>query len=174
MRNIQQLAALKAGLHPPVVGAQVTSLPCPLNVRAAHRPARGPRMTSGRRIRGRFASASATGMSCWTGTCVNSEKRARAPLPRIGRSVMGRKIRIGLLLTAAACLVAVLVDWAVKELNSEATQADIEAEQASIEAEQASIEAEQAIVEAEQAIVEAEQEDTGRAQDATAESHDQG
>ena len=80
---------------------------------------------------------------------------------------MGREIRIGLLLTAAACLVAVLVDWAVEELNSEAAQAGIEAEQASVEAEQAS-------VEAEQAIVEAEQEDAGRAQDATAESHDQG
>ena len=110
----------------------------------------------------------------WTGTCVNSEKRAREPLPRIGRSVVGREIRIGLLLTAAACLVAVLVDWAVEELNSEAAQAGIEAEQASVEAEQASVEAEQAIVEAEQAIVEAGQEDTGRAQDATAESHDQG
>jgi hypothetical protein len=105
-------------------------------------------------------------MPCWTGTCVNSEC-ARTPLPRIGRSVVGREIRIGLILTAAACLVAVLVDWAVKELNSEATQADIEAEQADIEAEQADIEAEQA-------IVEAEQEDTGRAQDATAESYDQG
>jgi hypothetical protein len=76
---------------------------------------------------------------------------------------MRREIRIGLMLTAAACLVAVLVDWAVKELNSEATQAGIEAEQAGIEAEQASVEAEQAIVETEQAIVEAEQEDTGRA-----------
>jgi hypothetical protein len=123
----------------------------------------------------------AGGSSAWTGTCVNSEKRARAPLPRIGRSVVGREIRIGLMLTAAACLVAVLVDWAVKELSSEATQAGIEAEQASVEAEQASVEAEQASVEAEQAIVEAEQaiveagqEDTGRAQDATAESHDQG
>jgi len=113
-------------------------------------------------------------MPCWTGTCVNSEKCARTPLPRIGRSVVGREIRIGLILTAAACLVAVLVDWAVKELNSEATQAGIEAEQAGIEAEQAGIEAEQAIVETEQAIVEAEQEDTGRAQDATAESYDQG
>lgn len=76
---------------------------------------------------------------------------------------MGRKVRIGLLLTAAACLVAVLVDWAVMELNSEATQAGIEAEQAGIEAEQASVEAEQAIVEAEQASFEEEQEDTGRA-----------
>ena len=73
---------------------------------------------------------------------------------------MRREIRIGLTLTAAACLVAVLVDWAVKELNSEATQAGVEAEQTSVEAEQTS--------------VEAEQEDTGRAQDATAESHDQG
>ena len=113
-------------------------------------------------------------MPGWTGTCVNSKKRARAPWPWIGRSVVGREIRVGLMLVAAACLVAVLVDWAVKELNSEATQVGIEAEQASIEAEQASVEAEQAIVEAEQAIVEAEQEDTGRAQDATAESHDRG
>ena len=84
------------------------------------------------RMRGRFASASARGMPGWTGTCVNSEKRARAPLLGIGRSVMGRKVRIGLLLTAAACLVAVLVDWAVMELNSEATQAGIEAEQAGL------------------------------------------
>ena len=45
---------------------------------------------------------------------------------------MGREIRIGLILTAAACLVAVLVDWAVKELNSEAAQVGIEAEQASV------------------------------------------
>jgi hypothetical protein len=66
---------------------------------------------------------------------------------------MGREIRIGLMLTAASYLVAVLADWAVKELNSEATQTGIEAEQASVEAEQ---------------------EDSGRAQDATAESHDQG
>jgi hypothetical protein len=87
---------------------------------------------------------------------------------------VGRGIRIGLLLTAAACLVAVLVDWAVQELNTSATQAGIEAEQASVEAEQASVEAEQASVEAEQAIVEAGQEEPGRAQDATEESHDQG
>jgi hypothetical protein len=66
---------------------------------------------------------------------------------------VGRGIRIGLLLTAAACLVAVLVDWAVQELNTSATQAGIEAEQA---------------------IAEAGQEEPGRAQDATEESHDQG
>jgi hypothetical protein len=106
---------------------------------------------------------------------------------------MGREIRIALMLTAAACLVAVLVDWVVKELNGEATQAGIEAQQASTavpqadEAEQVSVEAAQEDTEkaqdatavpqpdeAEQVSVEAAQEDTEKAQDATAESHDQG
>jgi hypothetical protein len=93
---------------------------------------------------------------------------------------MGREIRIGLLLTAAACLVAVLVDWAVKELNGEATPAGIEAQPVGIEAQPVGIEAQPASTavpqagEAEQVSVEAAQEDPGRVQDATAESHDQG
>jgi hypothetical protein len=32
---------------------------------------------------------------------------------------MGREARIGLLLGAAACLVAVMVDWAIEELREE-------------------------------------------------------
>ena len=32
---------------------------------------------------------------------------------------MGKEARIGLLLGATACLLAVLVDWVVEELNSE-------------------------------------------------------
>jgi hypothetical protein len=79
---------------------------------------------------------------------------------------MGREIRIALMLTAAACLVAVLVDWAVEELNSGATQP--EAQQASAAVPDATE------GEAGQAGVEAAQEDTGTAQDAAAESHDQG
>jgi hypothetical protein len=86
-------------------------------------------------------------------------------LPRIGRSVVGREIRVGLMLVAAACLVAVLVDWVVEELNSEATQAGLEAQQASPAVPQAG--------EVEQVSVEAAQEETGRAEDATAELHDQ-
>jgi hypothetical protein len=86
-------------------------------------------------------------------------------LPRIGRSVVGREIRVGLMLVAAACLVAVLVDWVVEELNSEATQAGIEAPQASPAVPQAG--------EAEQVSVEAAEEEPGRVQDATAEPHDQ-
>jgi negative regulator of sigma E activity len=79
---------------------------------------------------------------------------------------MGREIRIGLMLTAAACLVAVLVDWAVQELNSEATRAGIEEQQASAAVPPAG--------EAGEVSVEAAQEDAGTAQDVTAESHDQG
>jgi hypothetical protein len=52
---------------------------------------------------------------------------------------MGRIIRIGLVLTAAACLTAVLVDWVLEELNGEATLADIEAQPAA-EFEQVSVE----------------------------------
>ena len=72
---------------------------------------------------------------------------------------MGREIRIGLMLTAAACLVAVLVDWAVQELNSEEQQTGAAVPPAA---------------EAGEVSVEAAQEDAGRAQDVTAESHDQG
>jgi hypothetical protein len=32
---------------------------------------------------------------------------------------MGKEARLGLLLGAAACLLAVMVDWIVEELNSE-------------------------------------------------------
>jgi hypothetical protein len=78
---------------------------------------------------------------------------------------VGREIRVGLMLVAAACLVAVLVDWVVEELNSEATQAGIEAPQASPAVPQAG--------EAEQVSVEAAEEEPGRVQDATAEPHDQ-
>jgi hypothetical protein len=33
--------------------------------------------------------------------------------------VMGKEARIGLLLGASACLLAVMVDWIVEELNKE-------------------------------------------------------
>jgi hypothetical protein len=79
---------------------------------------------------------------------------------------MGREIRIGLMLTAAACLVAVLVGWVVKELNSEATQVGGEAQQASATVPEAA--------ESQQVSVEAAQEDLGKAEDATVESRDQG
>jgi hypothetical protein len=79
---------------------------------------------------------------------------------------MGREIRVALILSAAACLLAVLVDWAVEELNSEATQP--EAQQASAAVPDATE------GEAGQASVEAAPEDTGTAQDTAAESHDQG
>jgi hypothetical protein len=45
---------------------------------------------------------------------------------------MRREIRIGLLLAATACLLAVLVDWAVEELISEAPQADADTPQADV------------------------------------------
>jgi HAMP domain-containing protein len=98
---------------------------------------------------------------------------------------MGREIRTALMLTAAACLVAVLADWVVEELTSEATQASAaapqadEAEQASVETPQAD-EAEQASVaapqsdEAEQASVEVPQADIGEAEDAAEGLHSQG
>jgi len=35
------------------------------------------------------------------------------------RSVMGKEARIGLLLGASACLLAVMVDWVIEELNSD-------------------------------------------------------
>ncbi len=73
---------------------------------------------------------------------------------------MGREIRVALILSAAACLLAVLVDWAVEELNGGSPQP--EAQQASAEAPEEDTE------------VEAPQEDAESAQDATAESHDQG
>ena len=34
------------------------------------------------------------------------------------RRVMGKEARIGLLLGAAACLLAVMVDWVIEDLNS--------------------------------------------------------
>jgi hypothetical protein len=78
---------------------------------------------------------------------------------------MGREIRVALILSAAACLLAVLVDWAVEELNGDSPQPGTEAP-ASAEVPRAD--------EATQASAEAAQEDTERAQDATPESHDQG
>jgi hypothetical protein len=39
--------------------------------------------------------------------------------PELQRSLMGKEARIGLLLGATACLLAVMVDWIVEELNSE-------------------------------------------------------
>ncbi len=39
---------------------------------------------------------------------------------------MPKEVRIGLLLGAAACLMAVLADWAVAELTSEETQDEAE------------------------------------------------
>lgn len=36
-----------------------------------------------------------------------------------GGKAMGTEARIGLLLGAAACLLAVMVDWVVEELNSD-------------------------------------------------------
>lgn len=34
-------------------------------------------------------------------------------------NVMGREARVGLLLGAAACLLAVMVDWIIEELNED-------------------------------------------------------
>ena len=78
---------------------------------------------------------------------------------------MGREIRVALILSAAACMLAVLVDWAVEELNGDSPQPDTEA-QGGAEVPRAD--------EATQARAEAAQEDTEGAQDATPESHDQG
>ena len=33
-------------------------------------------------------------------------------------NVMGKEARVGLLLGASACLLAVMVDWVIEELNS--------------------------------------------------------
>jgi hypothetical protein len=79
---------------------------------------------------------------------------------------MGREIRIGLLLAAASCLMAVMVDWVVEELTSEAPQLSAEAPQASSQAPQAS--------ETERASVGVPQQDTGGARDATEVSYGQG
>ena len=78
---------------------------------------------------------------------------------------MGREIRVALILSAAACLLAVLVDWAVEELNGDSPQPDTQA-QAGAEVPPAD--------EATQASAEAAQEDTDRAQDVTPEPQDQG
>ena len=69
---------------------------------------------------------------------------------------MGPKIRVGLLLAAASCVLAVLVDWVVEELTSEAPQDSAEAPQMS--------EAPQASADTPEAGVEAPHEDTGEAQ----------
>jgi hypothetical protein len=84
---------------------------------------------------------------------------------------MGREARVALILTATGCLLAVLVDWAVQELNGEATRPDVAAQPADAavsdpgEASQASVEA---------AREDTAQEDAAESQDATAESDDQG
>lgn len=83
---------------------------------------------------------------------------------------MGREARVALILTAAGCLLAVLVDWAVQELNGEAMQPDVAAQPADAAVSEAG-EASQATVEAAQE--DTAQEDTAEAQDATTESHDQ-
>jgi hypothetical protein len=83
---------------------------------------------------------------------------------------MGREARVALILTAAGCLLAVMVDWAVQELNGEPAQPDVAAQPSGAavsnpgEASQASVEAAQE---------DTAQEDAAEAQDATAESHDQ-
>ena len=69
---------------------------------------------------------------------------------------MGSKVRVALLLAAASCLLAVLVDWVVEALTSEAPQASVEAPQTS--------EAPQASADTPEAGVEAPHEDTGDAQ----------
>jgi ribosomal protein L12E/L44/L45/RPP1/RPP2 len=81
---------------------------------------------------------------------------------------MAREVRIGLMLAAAACLTAVLVDWVVEELTGEATLATAAVPRAT-----AAVPVPQAR-EAEHASVEASREDTGVTQDATEESHVQG
>ena len=83
---------------------------------------------------------------------------------------MGREARVALILFAAACLAAVLVDWAVAELNGETTQPGIAAQRADAAASDAG-ETNQVSVKAAQE--DAGHEDTGEAQDATAELHDQ-
>ena len=79
---------------------------------------------------------------------------------------MGREARVALILTAAGCLVAVLVEWAVQELNGDGTQPDVAAQPADAAVSDAR-EASQVRAEAPQ--VDAAQEDAGEAQDATAE-----
>jgi hypothetical protein len=60
---------------------------------------------------------------------------------------MGREIRIGLLLAATSCLLAVLVDWVVEELASEARQAGADTPQAEVGAPREEAEAAQATAE---------------------------
>ena len=79
---------------------------------------------------------------------------------------MGPKIRVGLLLAAASCLLAVLVDWVVEELTSEAPQASAEASQTS--------EAPQASADSPEAGVEAPHQDTGEAQAVPEGAHGEG
>jgi len=58
----------------------------------------------------------AGGLTVWRH---GSQWRVRSPVARHMRKgdVMGKEARIGLLLGACACLVAVLVDWVVEELH---------------------------------------------------------
>jgi hypothetical protein len=43
----------------------------------------------------------------------------KPPVSNLLRSVMGKEARIALLLAGTACLLAVMVDWAVEELNEQ-------------------------------------------------------
>jgi hypothetical protein len=67
---------------------------------------------------------------------------------------MRPEIRIGLLLTAAACLLAVAVDWVVEELTSEAPQASAATLEADVDALQADVDTLQADAETFQADAE--------------------
>ncbi len=60
---------------------------------------------------------------------------------------MRREIRTGLLLAGASCLLAVLVDWVLEELNAETPQASAETPQAEVEAPQEDTEGAQAAAE---------------------------
>jgi hypothetical protein len=84
---------------------------------------------------------------------------------------MGREARVALILTAAGCLLAVLVDWAVQELNDDATQPDVAAQPADAAVSDASKVSQASVEPAQEDTA---QEDAAEAQDATAESHDQG
>lgn len=79
---------------------------------------------------------------------------------------MGREIRIGLILAAASCLMAVMVDWVLEELTSESPQIIVGEPQASAGVPRARP--------AEPASVGAPPQDTGQAHDATEGLYSQG
>lgn len=70
---------------------------------------------------------------------------------------MQREIRIGLLLAATSCLLAVLVDWVVEELTSEAPRGSAEVPSASADTTQAEAEAPQEDTQGAQAAAEGSQ-----------------